>query len=191
MTAPTDTQNEFASHVATYQSADMGGATVEWLKWKNPENGFYRVDYMCLGGTVLCVSGDIGEAVYNSGGKSMEWWTKCDVGYFASKCYASESGRGYKAWDDAIARQRVIDEVASRRNDEYEIDEDLVEEAIRAIEGGRHEWDEWMRSDECRSVFGDDWWDYVPNFGVIVAPRCALHLAGLKMAFAQLQAASA
>jgi hypothetical protein len=175
----------FAKHKAEYSAAAVGGVQVERLVWKQPGTWTYRVDYTCIGGTVLCVAGDLGEAVYNTGAQSLEWWGRCDRSYFASKCFASESGRGYKDWSADEARRRLKESVTSSRHDGHKIDKADVEAALRAIDDGRGGWDAWMREEAYR-VFGDDWWDFVPNFGVIIAPRCAAHLLGLKMALASL-----
>ncbi len=175
----------FANHEATYSVGDVGGVQVERLVWKRPGTSTYRVDYACIGGTTLCVAGDLGEAVYNTGANSLEWWARCDLSYFASKCYASETGRGYKEWDEREARSRLESSIADMRENGETFESGDVDDAFRAIDGGRGEWDSWMREDASR-VFGDDWWDFVPSFGVIIAPRCAAHLLGLKMALASL-----
>lgn len=180
-----DPASDFANHVAEYSEAEVGRVRVERLVWRQPGTNNYRVDYACIGGSVLCVCGDLGEAVYNAGGQSLAWWARCDRSYFAGKCMASEYGRGYKDWDDDRALSRFREEIARMRADGEEIDADLVDEAELCLAGGRGEWEAWMR-ESAHELFGDDWWDFVPNFGVVIAQRCELHLIGLKLAIAQL-----
>lgn len=176
----------FAKHHAEYSRAELGRATVERLIWREPGTSINRVDYLCDGGR-LFVAGDLGDAIYITGAHDLAWWTRCDLSYFASKCDASEYGRGYKTWDDAECRARVNGQVEQMRADGETVDADRVYAALYAIGDGRDAWTEWMRG-EASDLFGDDWWDFVPNFGVRPDQRCALHLAGLKAAMTQLRA---
>lgn len=178
-------RGDFAQHVATYSAADVGGVRVERLVWRQPGTNNYRIDYVCIGGAVLCVSGDLGEAVYNTGANSLMWWGRCDLSYFAGKCTASEYGRGYEDWDYRRALARLREEVARMRQGAEQVDDDVVRAAEQAIRSGRGEWDSWMR-ESAHELFGGDWWDFVPNFGVGPSWRCEYHLIGLKTALAQI-----
>ncbi len=181
----------FSKHRAEYAVGDVGGVVVERLKWKAPGTRNYRCDYACVGGVQLFVAGDIGEAVYLAGAKDLAWWARCHVDYFAGKCEASEHGKGYKSWDDDEAMQRLDEELKRMADERDELyDEDNAEGARMAIREGRGEWESWMRTN-ASDLFGDEWWDFVPNFGVTVDSRCVGHLVGLKLAIAQLAAAKA
>lgn len=178
----------FAKHLAEYSRAELGRATVERLIWRAPGTSINRVDYLCDGGR-LFVAGDLGDAIYITGAHDLAWWTRCDLHYFASKCDASEYGRGYKTWDDDACRGRVNEQVEQMRADGETVDAERVSAALNAIDYGRDVWQEWMR-DEASDLFGDEWWDFVPTWGIVPDQRCALHLAGLKAAMAQLRAAT-
>lgn len=175
----------FAKHQATYTRADVGGVCVERLVWQAPRTNINRVDYLCDGGR-LFVTGDLGDAIYTTGAHDLAWWTRCDLYYFAKKCDASEHGRGYKTWDDDDCRAELREWVAQSRADDETVDDDLVSDADAAILAGRHDWIEWQR-EHGADLFGDEWWDFVPNWGVRPDQRCALHLVGLKAAMAQLR----
>jgi hypothetical protein len=179
----------FAKHRAEYHRADIGPARMESLVWREPRTNINRIDYYCDGGR-LFVAGDLGDAIYITGAKDLSWWTRCDLDYFASKCDASEHGRGYKTWDGDVARARLDEEIARMRADDEEVDDLDVLVARDALSDGRGAWDAWMR-ESASELFGHDWWDFVPNFGAVVAQRCALHLAGLKAAMTQVRATEA
>jgi hypothetical protein len=177
----------FPKHHAEYHEAKLGRARVERLVWRNPESSINRIDYLC-DGPRLFVAGDLGEGVYLAGANDLAWWAACDLSYFASKCMASEYGRGYESWNAEVATARVREEVRRRCEEENEtVAAELVDDCLTAIANGRGEWDGWMRN-SASELFGDEWWDYVPNFGVVVDQRCRLHLLGLKTAIAQVDA---
>jgi hypothetical protein len=179
----------FAKHEAAYSRADVGGAVIEHLVWRQPGTSINRIDYVCLNGARLLVSGDLGDAIYTTGAHDLSWWTRCDLHYFAGKCAASEHGRGYRTWDDDAARRRLREEVARIQEDGEDVDAQLVSDADAAILAGHGEWETWMR-ESAEALFGDDWWEFVPNFGVRPDQRCALHLIGLKAAMTQVAAAT-
>jgi hypothetical protein len=178
----------FEQHTATYHAADVGSVKVERLTWKRTGSSFDRIDYVCIGGATLCVYGDHGEAVYNAGARDLAWWAGCNLDYFARKCQASEFGRGFKDWEEDEAKARFEEEVARMKEEGATFDEEreeLVTSGSGAIEDGREEWHAWMR-EHGHELFGDDWWEFVPNFGVGVALRCESQLIGLQMAIAAL-----
>jgi hypothetical protein len=178
----------FAKHQAAYSREVIGGAVVERLVWRQPGTSFHYVEYLCLAGARLFVSGDLGDAIYTTGAQDLSWWARCDLRYFAGKCDASEYGRGYRAWDDDKARARLAEDVAQMRADGEVVDDDLVHDASSAAED-EQEWNSFLR-EHGEELFGADFWESAPNYGRAIHERCALHLLGLKAALAQLAAAT-
>lgn len=178
---------QFGNHVAVHASAAVGDKCVERLRWSQPGTRNRLIDYTCIGGSLLIVTGDLGDAIYNAGGDSLKWWVRCDCDYLSRKCIASEYGTGYKEFNRDDALRRVVQEVADMRENGETVADDLVTAARDAILGGKGEWDAWMRED-ASELFGDDWWENVPDYGMVVAYRCRAHLIGLQMAWAQLDA---
>lgn len=179
----------FAKHVASHSVAEMDGRTVERLVWREPKVSYNYVQYIAVEGT-LFVSGDLGDAVYETGAESLQWWTRCDLHYFAGKCMASEEGRGYRTWDGDAAAVRFDEEIERMRNDGEEIDDNLVYEGRSALVESQWEWEYWLR-EEGTQLFGQDWWEFAPKFGKVISDRCLLHLLGLKLAIQQLQEGAA
>jgi hypothetical protein len=179
----------FAKHEAAYSRADVGGAVIEHLVWRQPGTSINRIDYVCLNGARLLVSGDLGDAIYTTGAHDLSWWTRCDLHYFAGKCAASEHGRGYRTWDDDAARRRLREEVARIQEDGEDVDAQLVSERRR-----RHpRWARRVGNVDARERGGTvrgRLVEFVPNFGVRPDQRCALHLIGLKAAMTQVAAAT-
>lgn len=174
----------------SFSAKDTHGTThtLEHLVYKEPGTGFYRMEYIMKGGT-LFVSGDCGDAVYWwSERQSLEWVSKCDIGYFKSKCRASEVGYDFVEWDEKHAIRRVEEEL-----------EQLDEERQRRFKkwgglkhlGYRAEWADWL-DQVARGVdegtkgeyfFGPDYLtDGEVNIGYVTHVRCEIHLAALKFA---------
>ena len=111
-------KEEFETHEIvlhkTNSNEDSEGRThtLEHLVFKRPGSGMYLIEYV-MRGTTLFVTGDLGEAVYWwSERHDLEWVSQCDLGYFSSKCMASEVGRDFKQWDSDQALQRVESELS-------------------------------------------------------------------------------
>lgn len=167
--------------VDSYKGRDM-----EVLIWREPGKNTHRIDYFRVG-HVLFVAGDVGEAVYVwSENVSLEWISKLNLDYFASKCMASEVGRGYKAWSEDKAQAWLKDHFAPEEGGELTEEQrtrlDMAEdysiwEAIETQEG----WYHWLEN-YGHDVFDSDYCG-VGSIGKVVHIRCQIHLAGLRMAF--------
>ncbi|MEK6833197.1 MAG: hypothetical protein AABY32_04050 [Nanoarchaeota archaeon] len=161
----------------------------EALKWKNPESSIYSIMYLHYFGH-LFVSGDLGEAVYQwSENATLEWISTLPISYFASKCQASEEGRGYKIWDAETAKEHIIDYL---ENDDYDEDKNkkqvlsnIVDDNIFYHLDSERVWCSWL-DEYGDDYFGSDCWEY-GDIGMVTAPRCVMHLAGLKAAFSWLE----
>lgn len=184
----------FSKHVANrIVPGEAGGVHV--IRWKEPNTGFYQVRYM-LCESLLYVSGDVGAATY-SFNKIMEWedFLSLYSDYFASKCVASEYGKGYRSWWPDLAVHR-LQEWVNEEDDEEErakrtrdLEDNIAsvtcDNGIRACQN-KECWHLWL-SEFGDAVLGDD---YAPEFwdvGDDVDARCIGHLVGLKMAIDQLQ----
>jgi len=178
-------KNWFGQHtVALYQSHvdkryDGQEHLLETLWWRRPHSGIFGVRYIAECGT-LYVSGDIGEAVYRwSGEATLAWIADCELSYFASKCTASEHGRGYESWDTDKAKASLYDimEDDEKWNSGGKKD---FEDWHQGCLCSEHEWHVWL-AENCREVLHDDPCD-LSEIGKVVDARCHGHLIGLKMA---------
>lgn len=151
------------------------------LSWRRPQSSIYGVRYI-ISGHVLFVGGDLGEAVYAwSDQLTFSWLATLELGYFQSKCCASEVGREYSHFRPSEFANAVKAAVAeglapnSRRWEQEAMEVSDVQEAGLYLA-------KYFRSDpETFSGLLDG--------GIVLSMRCAAHLVGLKMAMAQLTAA--
>jgi len=173
------------AHLLRRTSID-GTLPIDALKWAKPGTNNYRIDFLC-DGPRLIVTGDLYEAIYIAGapvdGGGLAWWAGCDIGYFASKCAASPSGRGFEMWDANLARINI-----RARFDDEERDNGTGLSRMELFNsaggwdalGNEAEWGEWLRSS------GDEVWDeeWSEMFGVgtVVDWLCLAHLRGLQLA---------
>jgi len=168
----------FKDHEAHYTPWPL--QQMEIVVWKNPKRSTYLINYI-RAGNYLYVSGDVGDAIYCTGFDSLQRWSESDVGYFAGKCVASESGRLYREWDRNTI-QKSVKEALKNYSDKTWSD-------LEAFGGTSHmtceeEWHMWL-SMYANEFFGPDpcYW---PTDGKIVSERCRGHLIGLKMVVKQL-----
>jgi hypothetical protein len=176
----------FPEHRASLNKSKVGESTVEQLVWRKPGASCYYTRYLWSNG-YLFVTGDIGDAIYRFGAPTedaMRWVTGCELDYFASKCEASEDGRGYKSWDADEAKRELLGMVGLM-SDPGRVRAWLSEYDAYDALGSQGEWSIWL-SDFGDEVFGSDWSEWAPNIGMKVDMRCHGHLIGLKMAMAQL-----
>lgn len=173
---------------------------VEYLEFGQEDTSINRMCYFLLRkpfGTYLIVTGDLGDATYWWTGKnSLKWISGVDVGYFASKCTASETGKGFKDWDDEIARvnynlyvENAIEEESinySEIEDHYESLEYFLKCAEDAM-CSQQAWVEFVNSERgcMEAIHGPDFGEIIYDVGETLHPRCIAHLAGLQMAFAE------
>jgi hypothetical protein len=170
----------FPNHAAQFTRLGLDSQnTVQTLTWMNPGSGVYCCRYL-IDRNVLAVHGDIGEAVYAWPRDWLTWefLAGCDLDYFAGKCCASETGRGFRGWDQRRAQERLRELLSS--------DEELrkryreVEDPCYARKGDWHHW----LSRNGSEVFRDELCE-VGDIGDCVHIRCHGHLLGIKMAVAQ------
>lgn len=179
----------FKNHVAHYKTYKKG---IEIIDWANPKRSAYRISYIEYD-SYLHVTGDVGDALYQAGLGSLKRWSECELGYFASKCVASEQGPGYHEWDSDTLRERVIENMETsdalkiadgekiENNDSWNL---LREKGGLSNMGSQFEWGIWLErhGDE---FFGPDPYCW-PTDGKIISVRCKGHLIGLQMAIKQL-----
>lgn len=181
----------FKDHTATLHTVELNGAAVESLRWSKPGSSNCRIDYLAHS-RHLFVTGDLGEAVYAVySPASLEWWAKCDIGYFAGKCMASEHGRGYKSFSSDSAKVEIAEIIAddSCHDEPGTLAKKFTEADGPLYPNFREEWTEWLHSDGY-GVLGSDYYEY-GNVGMAVDMRCEAHLAGLKLALASATPSSA
>lgn len=181
-----DHQSTFAEHVVR----DPERWNVETLEWAKPGTGVYAIRYVIMG-PVLFVWGDLESAVYRwSSPITWEFLAGCDLQYFEGKCEASPKGRDYMDYDSDLALNDLNAVIKDRAAEGYDHpDLRLVDAAREAIRGGADEWRDWL-SVNGYNLFGDCWYEWVPDFGKRIAFTCTAHLVGIKMAVAQRAAAT-
>lgn len=178
----------FPTHTAQLTKGTLGAITAEHLVWTKPGTRINSIEYLC-NGPQLVVTGDLGDAIYETGADSLAWWSRCDAWYFASKCVASELGRGYREWDPDAACLQLRDRFDFEDPEDAEAWSRLVlldgEDALYSEQA----WSDWLR-DNAEEVWGANWHDVEPwKIGSVIALRCEAHLAGLKLAVAQVASA--
>lgn len=178
----------FPGHKADLTTASLGGILMERLVWKKPSTNINRIDYLC-DGPHLIVTGDLGDAVYEAGANGLAWWagiSRGSLSYFASKCVASEYGRGYKEWDEDLALLILRDRFAQDGRDGAREWRKLQEFGGLDVLHSEGEWNAWL-AESAHEVWGANWSDHEPwGVGRAVALRCEGHLLGLQLALAQL-----
>lgn len=173
----------FKDHRAVHTGSE---GNMELLTWCKPGNSNYRIDYI-MHNRYLIVTGDLGCAMYWwSGENDLRWVSQCSLGYFASKCEASENGRGYKEFNAEHLRSQIEHELTSREENN---DQDTTRIKFMDIRGfdyiyDMYEWIGWIQANG-EEVFGCDYWE-IGLDGMRLNPRCESHLIGLKMAFEQI-----
>ena len=153
---------------------------MESITWRQEETTNYYMHYLKQGYNLI-VTGDVGDAIYRTGFTTFDEWARSDIGYFSSKCVASEDGRLYKEWSSERIKQEVQETIKA---------EDLSWSKFVKARGPssfayEQEWYQWLN--EC----GDDFFgcdrSCWPVHGKQVAIRCRGHLIGLQMAMEQLK----
>lgn len=154
------------------------------ILWAKLGTSNYRCHFV-IHNNALMVHGDIGEAVYCWGQNiNPAFLAGLDLGYFASKCCASESGRRFMDWDTRVAKDALMERFKQ---------DTAMRKRFLETEGGmasihqRDEWHQWLHENGY-DVFGDGWYEWAPEIGDVIAWRCQGHLVGLKMAVEQLKA---
>jgi len=187
-----DLATQFKDHVATYEKIHcIDGTIMERLLWAKPDTSCFSMEYIRKNG-ILYVSGDLGFASYWwSGSNSLKWISKCDIGYFAGKCEASENGRSFTVWDCDKAVEYIKEYISDQ--DDYFGEPGKSKEVMAKFEEAQgfdavcseYEWIAWCY-EYAQDIFGDDWGESLGNIGMVLNIRCKYHLEGLKIAMAQL-----
>jgi hypothetical protein len=176
-------QKDFENHIATLSTSRDHIGEITTIEWRRPKDGNYRIVYMLRGGLLL-VYGDMGDAVYQwSSWIDLDFLAKCDLDYFASKCQASETGRGGEEWDNDQARKSFMEVLTNS----YEIPWIKAAAYVNKhrIEFGRHEYMMFLR--DAPDIEGREFDTCeMGNIGERPSWRTLSHLVGLKMAYAQL-----
>lgn len=171
----------FEKHFATLTAVGEGDDRIELLTWGEPDTRIHRVYYTSRG-PWLFVTGDLYDAVYERAG-GLEWWARCDLHYFESKCRASPEGRHFKEWEPELARANAVSALSgvSDKERRAEFFRSGGAEATHSEEA----WIDWLRA-SGDDVFHDAW-EY-GEIGRTISWVCEAHLIGLKMAMAQIAA---
>lgn len=118
-------ERAFKDHKAVLGSSEQLG--IQKLNWRKPGTGIYGISYL-IHGPYLIVTGDCGEAVYQwSQNITFDFVAGCDIGYFHSKCEASDKGRHNVHWDAQLATERFLDALKDRIKDLIEDEQDFAD----------------------------------------------------------------
>lgn len=170
---------------------------VHRLSWKKPDTMTDSLNYLLHNG-VLCVTGDLGEAIYqwHGRGHTFEWIADTSFPYFLEKCQASETGRSYKTWDQIVARiyaKKYLDEYVEEEAEEKGISEELSREsAIKELTNedafenmsSEFEWAAWVNDHQqlVEHYYGQDYWEFLYSTGTVPHYRAYCHWVGIKCA---------
>lgn len=175
-----------AKHTVEYESGTLGGEPVELLTWYTPGTGFYLMRFMAVGPRLI-VTGDIREGIYCRA-PGLRWWASLNLQYFAEKCTASAKGSPPWEWDEEECLAYAKELIRESMRDDGERGlwrrfKDLGGPDAAAYE---QSWYDFLHA-HGTEFFGQDWWEM--RFGKVISFDTAYHLAGLKLAVAQLQPA--
>lgn len=186
---PTDKELEeirtrwFPNHKATIQEF---GPNLFRLRWAAPNTSTYSIVYI-VDHHVLCVYGDLGEAIYQWSGKiNMHFLRSLDLGYFHGKCQASEKGRISDNYDFSFEKfaQSMKDEIARAKEEGSTCYDKLDMDSFKYCDEDEYGAVAWLREQD--GIDGETL-GHLLNGGKTIPLRCASHLIGLQMAAAQLE----
>ncbi len=179
-------KNNFQQHKVYYYKyleINYKRGEIEVIEWKRENSSLYYIKY-AMDENVLFVNGDMGYAVYKwEENVNLEWISKLDLSYFASKCQASERGRENEEWDGDLAEAKL---------QIYMNDNNLDMEKVKEKNGlaylyNEQEWNFWLK-DYGYDILGEDFYEWASEIGKTISHRCQSHLIGLKMAMEQINA---
>jgi hypothetical protein len=198
--------DNFKNHVANYcQYQHEGKWPIEVLDWRDKKGGSINsVRYIMMQG-ILYVSGDWGEAIHGWSWSPTDQWSMknvagCDLGYYMSKCLASSEGERGKVWDEAEARDGLVDifadDIADNsllkgdklRQAAEELYEQQCEKRGRPNMYSRDEFHQWAHAYAAEFFNNQYWMERVGDVGLVISMRHKFHLMGLKSAMAQVSA---
>lgn len=206
-----DTEKGFAEHEVSVRVLEQEGfQPMTVVEWRKPGDSCYAMRFIIHCG-FLYVAGDLGEATYRWYGPDigLAFFKNIGFDYFLGKCQASEYGsqtemaqfdRDTLALDIAEEREEAEKDLAdalAELRETGECDEDCqgLDERLAAFNelaevmsfsdiNSKHDW--WHFLDEnddlVAGVFGGDWWEYVPGYGLVPPIRQIMHWVGIKMA---------
>lgn len=179
----------FKDHVATLHTfpahgTPAGVTSPTQLLWAKPGTRIYGVRYLWLDGT-LFVDGDLGEAVYRWGDPiNLAFLARCDLDYFHGKLCASEKGRHYWAFDEAVARHRLTSQLddlepgSRRRSLMFEFLAETWHDPREDLK--RFAWNFYDQTGDCELA------SIVHEAGHVPDHRLIAHWLGLRLAHTQL-----
>jgi hypothetical protein len=167
------------------------GVTPTTFVYRKPDSGdclmrYTLVDPVTDGYRTLVVTGDLGAAVYEWPSKiHWRWLAGLNIDYFASKCTASEYGRGYTCWCNYKAAARfpgLWDMLDESKHEKFAA---LVKE-YGNDPGSDHLFSEsgWWNfcETELRELVDGDF-EGVSDIGTTIDLRCIAHLRGIQKSF--------
>jgi len=152
------------------------------ILWRQNGTRINLVRFTIVADRYLVVTGDLGEAVYQWGESiTFQFLAGLSLSYFASKCQASEHGRGYESWSDELARKCLQEDV-----DRADESEERAQLAKKAIDAGAyedlHSWTRWVFDESIEDGRYEQYWEQ-GHLGMRPDIRCQIQLRGLKLAF--------
>ena len=182
--AAADMRRNFSKHEVTFEElkpADENGYPIQQVIWKQPDSGFYRVNYLLAHGRVH-ISGDLGSGTFQNGYRDIFELVHHDMHYLASKL-VHQDGR------QPMLGKYYSPELCEAQMKRWLKDGD-VSKAVRDSvkndwEAYPHQPDEWKQF-VWRQEFAADLGD-IAEFGVMLHPRVIGWLAGIEMAYKALK----
>lgn len=134
----------------------------------------------------LVVTGDLGAAVYEfNTDLSFQWLAGLGFEYFASKCTASEHGRGYRTWCPRTAAallptvRQHLDESQYAKYDKMLVECGVGPNSEHLFSQG--DWDRFCERELLGTFFRD--MEGIHDIGQTRSLRCIAHLRGIQKSF--------
>lgn len=168
-------------HKERFKDHEMSIMENGWVKFAKPGT---NIDMLCFNTFYgyLTVIGDLGDAVYQWGERiTLDWVAGCSLDYVLGKCQASEVGRDFHDWDASLCHED-LEKWAVQEFDEQDLErpEEELKEAGYAIDDGIIGWQAYLYR-YGHELFGSEFYEFAPKFGVRPHIRGVLHLAALKV----------
>lgn len=165
-------------HKERFKDHESTKLACNWWRFGKPGTGIDCLYFTFFRGFWI-VAGDLGDAIYQWNTEvTPEFVAGCNLDYVLGKCQASEVGRDFEEWDPDLCREDM-EKWAKEDFEEDEKGPDLSD-ARFAIEDGELAWKAYLYENGYE-VFGDNFYEFAPKFGVKPHIRGVLHLAALKV----------
>jgi len=169
-------KNLFKDHKLTATKLNNTDLIIDWSKPSSGE-GSMRITYI---GGYLSINGDYGSAsfTWHNPNNTIEWMSKCNIGYFMSKCISSEkqeNGIHMMEWD----QDECIETVESYISEKDDCDIKPNDDSWKMHTESACDWNSYL-SKYGENEFGDSWYETYPNAGLVLHSRVYIWIHALQ-----------